>query len=554
MSGHHRSRSLRALFESPADRPLGERAVSPVVGALLVFAILVALLSILQATAIPAMNAELEFQHNERAQTDVIVVEESVGRAAASGIGETVTVDTGLRYPPRLFFVNPGPVSGSLRTTAPETATIANARAAGETGDYWTGANRTVSTRTLVYRPDYNEYDGAGRTVLEPWTVYNRFGNTTVALTDSDLVDERRLSLVALDGERSVASADSVSLSVEPTSAPTRTVTLEATGDPITLTVPTRLTEDEWQDLLADEFDPAGDPSNDRYVTGIDCRRAPPAPCGDLTLTLETGASYELRAGAVALGLRASDPAPAYLTAVEGDLSSVPEGGRQRLVVEARDGLDNPVSGVTVDDILDGPGTLTPVDPTTDENGRATVVYEAPAAVESTTDVTATLSFGTADAQRTVDFDVRLVDLGGQTATPTGTPTATPTDTPTATPTGTSTATPTGTSTATPTPTPSASITTVGVRDQGQQDRFDVTVAASDPNGDLATVEYELQDSATGAVVDSTTATASGGSATVTERLSATGGNRRTEYRIVVTVVDAAGNEATDSRVVAGNG
>ena len=563
------------LTDRVARKPSRERGVSPVIGALLIFAIVIALLSILQATAIPALNSQLEFQHSEGVQTDMVVASESIDRTAASGVGETVTVDTGLRYPPRLFFVNPGPVSGTLETTDPATVTIRNARASGETGHYWTGdVNRTVETRSLVYRPDYNEYDGAPTaTVLEPWAVYNRFGNTTVALTGTDLVDERRLSVVALSGERSTASADGVPLELRPTSAPTRTVTLEPTDDSITLTVPTRLTEDEWRDLLADEYDPGRDPTNDRYVTDISCRESPPSPCGELTLTLENDTAYELQAGAVAVGSNATDPAPAYLTDVEGDLSSVPEGGRQRLVVEARDGLDNPVSGETIDYSLDSDstgdvGTLTPVEPTTDEDGRAVFLYEAPTEVSATTDVTATLFFGDASAQRNVTFDVRVVDLAGQsdgTGTPTDggtTGTATPTDggqtdTPTdggGTETPTVTPPPTPTATPTATPAPSATITNVEVRDQGNQDRFDVTVSASDPNGDLATVEYELQDSATGEVVDSATASVGGASGSATERLSANGANRRAEYRIVVTVIDAAGNEATATRTVSGNG
>jgi hypothetical protein len=520
----------RLPVEVPRPTDDSDRAVSPLIGGMLLFALLIMLLAILQTTAIPALNSQLEFQHSERVRTDMTVAGETIERTAATGSGETVGVETGLRYPPRLLFVNPPPVSGRIGTTPPETVTVANAAASGETGDYWTGVDRTVTTRSLAYRPNYNEYDGAPTTVVEPWVVFDRFEDARLTRTESSLVDERRISLVALTGERSASSAGSVPLSVRPTSATIRTVTLEETGDPIRITVPTDLPEDTWRELLAEEYDPDGDPSNDRYVTGIDCRQSPPAPCEELTITLEPGASYELRAGAVAVGSNASEPQPAYLTDVEGDLSSVPEGGRQRLVVEARDELDNPISGVTVEETLAGPGTLTPVDPVTDQNGRAVFVYEAPGDVAEPTDVTASLSFGSGDAQRTVAFDVRVVDLDGESGGSTGTEPVTGGDP------------------------PSASITDVSRTTQSQQDRFEVTVEASDPNGDLAVIEYELRDSTTGAVVDSQTVTVGGGSATETTELSATGNSRLAEYRIVATVVDGAGNEATDSRTVPGSG
>jgi hypothetical protein len=122
-------------------------------------------ISAVQTTAIPAMNAEHEFQHNERLQTDVTELASAVDRVASTGIGEAVTLDVGLRYPQRLFFINPPPVAGTLRTTAPAPVTIRNATATGETGHYWDGSPRTLTTRSVRFTPAYNEYDGAPVTV-----------------------------------------------------------------------------------------------------------------------------------------------------------------------------------------------------------------------------------------------------------------------------------------------------------------------------------------------------------------------------------------------------
>ena len=51
---------------------------------------------------------------------------------------------------------------------------------------------------------------------------------------------------------------ESVPLNIAPTSAPAEGVLVRDDGGPITLTVPTQLSETEWASILADELDPAG--------------------------------------------------------------------------------------------------------------------------------------------------------------------------------------------------------------------------------------------------------------------------------------------------------
>ncbi|WP_226041016.1 Ig-like domain-containing protein [Natrinema sp. DC36] len=512
-----------------------DRAVSPVIGAILMFALALALLAVLQMTAIPALNEGLEFQHNERVQTDVRGIAGTIDRVAATGSEETVSIEAGLRYPPRLFFVNPPPVSGTVRTTEPDTLEIANAAAAGETGDYWNGTPRTFETRSLEYAPDYNEYGSAPVTVSEPWVVYDRFDGTNRAETEQNLVDGRRIDFVALEGERSVSRAGDVSIGVEPTSAPARTVTVRDDGEPVTLTVPTRLTENEWADLLADELDSAGEPDDGRYVRSIDCQRAPPDPCGKLTLALEQGATYELRLGAVALGSGVSEEKAAYLTDVDGNATAIPEGGRQRLVVEARDRFDNPVSGVTVTGSADGDGTVRAVQSVTDVEGRATFVYDAPDDINRTRDVEPTLRFGEGSS-REVAFDIRVTDRDGGSNSDGGGSTDG------------------GESSDTE---PSVTITDIAPN-TGGNDRYDVTLDATDPDGNLRRVRFELRDPdepETAAAIDAIQVTLNdddGDAVTATRELRARGSERLASYRIVVTATDADGTVASAERTVSG--
>ncbi|AWB26919.1 hypothetical protein [Halococcoides cellulosivorans] len=493
-----------------------DRAVSPVVGAVLLFALAIALLAIVQTAVVPSLNAQAEFQHHERVQVDVVALDGATDRVVASGIGESVPVEAGLRYPPRMFFVNPPPVTGTVRTTEPEPLAIANASADGAAGAYWNGTTRTFDTRSLVTMAEYHEHT-AGATVYDSWSVSNRLTNDTVVVSGDSVVDGRRVTLTTLDGDLYRTSTTTETLDLVPTSAPARTVTVRATDGPITLTLPTELTETQWTTLMDDEIDRTGDRTNDRYVSEVTCDRSPPDPCGQVTITLEDGARYELQLGAVAVGGNGTHATPTYAVDIAGDETSVSENGTRKLVVETRDQFDNPVSGVETTATLDGPGRLRTLESATGADGRAALVYEAPENVAATTDVSATVGFGERPRER-VTFDLRVLDLDGSGQR-----------------------------------SPTATITAVDDRSAGNQDRYDVTADLADADGDLDRAVFELR-TPDGTVLDDATTQIGGSSATVSETLRVTAVDRHDEYRIVVRAVDAAGHTAIDDRLVDGSG
>lgn len=551
----HSDRSPRGPGLSGADR-----AVSPVVGAVLMFALLVLLLSVLQATAVPALNEQAEFRHSERVQSDVVDLAAAVDRTAATGVEQTVRIEAGLRYPVRPLFVNPGPATGTVRTTERRSVVVDNAVASGETRDFWNGTERYLPTTTVVYAPNYNEYDGAPVTRLEPWALVNRFDERTLAVSRDTFVDGRRVSLVAFDGNRSTGRVGALPVTVEPTSAPTRTVSVTAGDDPITVSVPTAIPEDTWTELLAPEYDGNNVTTNDRYVDDYDCANPAPEPCGRLTVTLEANATYDLRLGEVGIAADATDERAVYLTAVDGDDATVREGGRQRLVVEARDRFDNPVSGVPVNGTVaaegetENAGRLRRANATTDTDGRAAFVYEAPASVEGTVDANVTLRFGPGDApRRAVTMSLQAV---GPVATGNGTDGAGTGDQ------GGDEQSGDGqggdgqdgggevTGTA---PTVQFDGVERGARGNGRVDEYDVEVGTEDAEGDLARVEFELR-SLDGTVLDNATETVAGDAGSTTGSLRVEGSRVRAEYRLVVTVVDRAGNTDTIERTVDGSG
>lgn len=347
-----------------------DRGVSEVLGAILIFALLLILLVIIQTAAVPAMNQEIEFSHNQRVQGDMQSLGEQVDFTAARGAESSTTIEMGVRYPTRMFLLNPPPASGSLTTEA-TMISIENAEATDrEIDDYWNGDVRNFDSRRLTYAPNYNEYAAAPDTVYEGWTLYNEHPNgEDITLDETSPVSDNRVRLVALDGTRGGTSVAPLTLTTEPLSVPEQTVTVTDDGSPITLRLQTAMSKETWDEILAGECaDMSVDPvctSGDGHITDWSVNS------GWLTIDLEEGVTYELRMSKVGIGSQATDEDPYYMIAVDAPSSLDPSG--TDLTVEVRDQFNTVVPGIEVTFTITGQATPTTATVTTDENGQATV-------------------------------------------------------------------------------------------------------------------------------------------------------------------------------------
>ena len=507
-----------------------DRAVTVQVGTILLFAALIVSMSIYQSAAVPEQNERVEYEHGQRVQSDMLELRNAILRTGATGAGRPTAVELGTRYPVRMVFVNPPPATGTLRTVPLGDLVVSNAVALdAETGDYWTGASREFPTSALVYEPDYREYGGAPATIYENSLLYNRFDNgANITLADQRVVDGRRITLVTLDGPLSRSGTGPFSVdprSLSPSATEYRTVSLRnASGGPVSITIPTRLSETAWRELLADELDGGGaDP--DAYVAGFEYREE--SGPNAVTLTFEAGESYELRLAKVGVGDGANAEGAHYVVDVEGDDRTIDEGEPVTLVAEVRDRYDNPVGGVALTaQVTAGNGSLVRTSATTDGSGRASFRYQS-GAVSGDEDATVNVSFGAGDAERAhVVFDLHVENDGsGDGSTGGGDGTNAP------------------------------------VREQfdiadtsnTNHAKYGIGWSISDPDGDLSEVTVELVDSS-GTVVDSSTtdftrADYRSGNAYL-QRKDGAGST----YTIRLTARDAAGHAVTWTKSDTANG
>jgi len=344
------------------------------IGAVLLLGAIVISFGIYQATVVPEQNREIEFKHSQTVQGQLGDARNAIVSTGSTGDGRSVSVTLGTQYPSRIIAMNPGPPSGQLSTVGTTngsiTATIANAEATGETGDFWTGENRSYNTGSLAYRPGYNEYRNAPTTWYEHSVLFNQFRDANLTETGQRLIDGTTISLVALNGSYQASQSGSVSLDFRGASVSSRTVSVtNETDSNVSIALPTRLDEQSWEEVLDGE----------RRVANVRTSSVAGADYHLVHIVLEQGVIYDLQLSRVGVGTGVVKPEPAYLTRVSENTPTVPEDGEIDITVEVRDRFDNPKRNVPVVAGTERSGSsVSPNSTASDGDGQVTVTYEAP--------------------------------------------------------------------------------------------------------------------------------------------------------------------------------
>jgi hypothetical protein len=224
------------------------RGLSPLVGFILLFGLLITAFAAYQVNVVPQQNAEVEFKHSVEVRSDMQELRATtLSTGITDGIRETrsVQVTLGPQYPSRLFAVNPPPPQGTLQTE-PGTVTVTGAQVV--TPEQFTGdPNATLlgvghETTHVRYTPDYVEFPrgrAPAAVLLEHSLLYDLFGNDSQAsviasngtVSDQTLVQNgsRSIRVVLFDGGID-AKGQSTSVDVQALDGPTAQVPVEATS------------------------------------------------------------------------------------------------------------------------------------------------------------------------------------------------------------------------------------------------------------------------------------------------------------------------------------
>ena len=256
-----------------------ERGQAIQIGAVLLFAILIILFAIYQAFVVPSQNREVEFNHNQRVEGDMVELRNTLLETKSTGDDGYVSVELGTAFPPRLVALNPPPPSGSLRSTDRRPIVIEDG-GTDITDEVCPGTDHR--TRFVEYAPSYSEYREAGTIRFENTLLYHEFRDGTVKLTDQTLVRNETVQIIPITGNLSYGGSQTVA--VEPIAG--LLDTSQKSG--ITVTAPTALSESQWEDALQGQVAP----SNVAVTTGA----------GGQNLTLTLPGDRTIECGPLGLG------------------------------------------------------------------------------------------------------------------------------------------------------------------------------------------------------------------------------------------------------------
>lgn len=393
------------------------RGSSEVVGAIMLFGLVMASIMTVQVLAVPGWNADEEHLHAQRVQDELVSLDERALYSATTGTTQRVNVETTITYPSRFLFLSPGPATGAVSTSASANATLVNLTALDGSVEFFDGSNKVYETESLSYTPMYAYLEDQTETIYEGTVLYTVHDTGYEQVLRQNLVSGNQIHIMILDTNVAAITPETP-IDIVPQSVAVRaTPVTGVSGAPIEVTLPTQLSKEAWERALEDEM-----VANGGYVLNMTyVAPAEGSDIGFITVQFDGTATYDLRVSKVGLNTPSETQVPVYLAVVEGDNGHIPESGSTIVTLEARDEFNNPVAGVPVTiadngttplggtvEVRSKPGSTTV---RTDSDGRATFVYTAPDSIVYGIIEDDTLNFSVTDVGQTVTYDSADVEM-----------------------------------------------------------------------------------------------------------------------------------------------
>jgi len=232
---------------APVSFKQDTRGVSSLIGFILLFGILIIGLSLYQSAIVPQQNAEIEFDHNERVQGDIITVRDGLNNVGANSElrSQNIPVTLGAQYPARWIAINPVAPTGTISTADAEKTVRFEAG----------GGEETFETRVVRYEPNYAEYVEPPNTVIEHTLIYNEFDQADLLVERETLFQSNGLTVPIIEGTLSKTSSGTVSVRTVADNKQPATEILDVDDDEeVTITLSTGVPE-MWEKVATDRED-----------------------------------------------------------------------------------------------------------------------------------------------------------------------------------------------------------------------------------------------------------------------------------------------------------
>jgi len=348
------------------------KAVAPVIGFMLLMAILFLAAAQYQANVVPAQERSTEIDHYSEVTEEISGLRSSIIQTASTGQIHTQNINLGTGYdvlglsqpahPGTLTYLN-------VSNTEDSDISIQNAQNNKEASNFWRGdVDREYETGILEYQIDYNRIQSHADVYIEHGFMYRdtaRGSDDEIDMiedSEQPIINGRSITIYTIQSNLDTTRIGSDTIETQPISAPMNSVSITnfEEDSPITIELPTRLDKEDWERILCDETvedynaldtdlnctDEGG------HIDEIDVDDEQEETFNTVTIELEEDETYNLRMARVDLRSQsqraATETTEEQYIAVERESANVREDSSIQLDAEVRDKFNNGVIGVPV--------------------------------------------------------------------------------------------------------------------------------------------------------------------------------------------------------------
>src|SRR5659263_85814 len=156
-----------------------ESALSEIITAIMLLAIVVFMIAIIQTQSVPEWNKAVEMDHFNVVYDDFLKIRSDIENAALFQFPKSGVIHMGAHYPGRLIFINPADTSGTLTSTNVTWINVSY-KPFNQTPTYFNN-----SSTSIKFVPNYNYYSNAPSFVYEHGLVIKDFTTDNYIYTDT---------------------------------------------------------------------------------------------------------------------------------------------------------------------------------------------------------------------------------------------------------------------------------------------------------------------------------------------------------------------------------
>ena len=139
-----------------------KKAVSNIIGTLLIFAVLVSLYGAYQSTAVPVWNKGVEYDHLDVVYSDMMSLKSDIEDVALHKSPKSSDIHLGVQYPERMIFMNPSEGAPGMLTVEKDVKILVK---------YGINVAGTLTSHTKIFNSSRITYESYG-TINSPKLVY----------------------------------------------------------------------------------------------------------------------------------------------------------------------------------------------------------------------------------------------------------------------------------------------------------------------------------------------------------------------------------------------